>query len=200
MLLPLAGPDPSLKPVDFPRGRIKLAVLAFARADKRKSRVIEIDPTAKVSPLADIEDSVRGTKIVIGPNAMVDAFVKIKPAGGMGDVVIGADSHVNSGCVLFTGNGITIGRNVLIASNCTFAPTNHEYKRADLLIREQRFKPSRGGIVIEDDVWIAANCVILDGSVIRQGAVVGAGSLVRGELAGYTVYAGNPLREINRRR
>jgi acetyltransferase-like isoleucine patch superfamily enzyme len=162
--------------------------------------VIEIDPTAKVSPLADIEDSVRGTRIVIGANVMVDAFVKIKPAGGMGDVVIGADSHVNSGCVLFTGNGITIGSNVLIASNCTFAPTNHEYQRADRLIREQRFKPSRGGIVIEDDVWIAANCVILDGSVIRKGAVVGAGSLVRGELAGYTVYAGNPLREINRRR
>ena len=162
--------------------------------------MIEIHPSARVSPLADIEDSVRGTRIVIGANVMVESFVKIKPAGGMGDVIIGEDSHVNAGTVIYTGNGVKIGKGVLIAANCTLAPLNHQYERADMSIRSQRFKPSRGGIVIEDDVWIGANCVILDGAVVRQGAVVGAGSLVRGELAAYTVYAGNPLREIGRRR
>ena len=45
------------------------------------------------------------------------------------------------------------------------------------LIREQGFQPGRGGIVIEDDVWIGANCVLLDCAVLRR--VVGAGSLVR---------------------
>ena len=66
-------------------------------------------------------------------------------------------------------------------------------------IAQQGFQPSRGGIVVEDDVWIGANCVILDGAIIRKGAVVGAGSVVSGELAAYTVYAGNPLRQIRRR-
>ena len=42
--------------------------------------MIRIDPTAKVSPLADIEDSVRGTLIEIGARTLIDAFVKIKPA------------------------------------------------------------------------------------------------------------------------
>lgn len=158
-----------------------------------------IDTTASISPLADIESSVRGTQIIIGPGCMVDAFVKFKCAGGLGDVTIGANSHINSGTVLFTGNGIRIGDNVLIAPNCTFAPTNHEYARADVPINQQRFRPSKGGIVIEDDVWIASNCVILDGSIIRRGAVIGAGSLVRGEVAAYTVNAGNPLRLIGLR-
>jgi virginiamycin A acetyltransferase len=162
--------------------------------------LIEIDPTAKVSPLVDIEDSVRGTRVVIGPGVVVDAFVKIKPAGGIGDVILGERSQVNSGTVIYTGNGVTIGKGVLIAANCTLAPTNHQFDRADVPIIEQRFKPSRGGIIIEDDVWIGANTVILDGSVIRKGAVVGAGSVVRNELRAYTVYAGNPLREIGRRR
>ena len=36
--------------------------------------MIEIDPTARVSPLADIEDSTRGTRILIGPGAVVDAL------------------------------------------------------------------------------------------------------------------------------
>ncbi|HXW24850.1 MAG TPA: acyltransferase [Xanthobacteraceae bacterium] len=161
--------------------------------------MIDIDATAYVSPLADVEDSVRGTKIVIGSRVVVDSFVKIKPAGGVGDLYIGEASRINAGTVIYTGNGVTIGKGVLIAANCTLAPTNHEFERADIPIVEQKFKASRGGIIIEDDVWIGANSVVLDGAVIRKGAVVAAGSVVRAELAAYTVYAGNPLREIGRR-
>jgi acetyltransferase-like isoleucine patch superfamily enzyme len=158
--------------------------------------MIEIDPTAKVSPFADIEESVRGTLIRIGPRSQIDSFVKIKPVGGSGEVIIGEGSYVNSGTVIYSGNGVLIGRGVLIAANCTFAPTNHQFSRADIPIAKQGFQPGRGGIVIEDDVWIGANTVILDGARIRKGAVVGAGSIVRGELASNTVYAGSPLREI----
>ena len=68
-----------------------------------------IDPEARVSPLADIEDSTRGSRIVVAAGAVIDAFVKIKPAGGVGDVVIGPGSVINSGCVLYTGHGIAIG-------------------------------------------------------------------------------------------
>ena len=162
--------------------------------------MIEIDPTARISKLADIEDSERGSRIVIGANCMINSFVKIKPAGGVGDLVIGANSHINSGTVMFTGHGISIGRNVLIASNCTFAAANHEFRSADIPINQQRFMPGRDGIIVEDDVWIAANCVILDGAKIRRGAVIGAGSLVRGEVAAYTINVGNPLRQIGMRR
>ena len=161
--------------------------------------MIEIDPTARISPLADIEDSVRGTSIVIGPRVTIDAFVKIKPAGGLGDTVIMEGSFINSGTVIYTGNGVTIGKGVAIAANCTLAATNHAFDRRDIPIVRQGFQPSRGVILIEDDVWIGANSVVLDGAVIRQGAVVAAGSVVREELRAYGVYAGNPLRLISQR-
>lgn len=161
--------------------------------------MIVIHPTAWVSQLADIEDSVRGTRIEIGAHAVVDSFVKFKPAGGSGDVLIGSRTVINSGCVLYTGNGIKIGNNVAIAANCTFAPVNHAYVDRSRLIREQGFLPSKGGILIEDDVWIGANCVLLDGTVLRQGCVIGAGSVVRGEIEAYTVNAGQPLRTVGRR-
>ncbi|HYD15524.1 MAG TPA: DapH/DapD/GlmU-related protein [Hyphomicrobium sp.] len=156
-----------------------------------------ISPTAKISQLADIEDSTRGTRIVIEDGVMIDAFVKIKPAGGSGDVIIGAGSYINSGCVLYTGHGIRIGNNVLIASNCTLAPTNHEISDRNRLIRDQGFSPSRGGIVIEDDVWIGANSVLLDGAILRRGAVVGAGSVVRHELPEYSINVGAPARTVS---
>ncbi len=162
--------------------------------------MIEIDTTARVSPLADIEDSTRGTRIVIGPRVQIDAFVKVKPAGGSGDVVIGADCYINSGCVFYTGNGIRLGEGVLIAANCTFAPTNHAVTRRDIPIRKQGFTASRGGIDVGDDVWIGANCVVLDGAVLGAGCVVAAGSVVRGVLEPYKIYAGSPLKVIGERR
>ena len=139
---------------------------------------IELAPTAKISKLADIEDSSRGTRIVVGADSTIDSFVKVKPAGGSGDLVIGERTTINSACVLYTGNGIRIGNDVAIAAGCIFASTNHAYKQKDRLIREQRFQPSRGGIIIEDDVWLGAGCVLLDGAIVRRGAVIGAQSLV----------------------
>lgn len=161
--------------------------------------MIDIHPTAHISHLADIEDSMRGSRIVLGAHSTMDSFVKVKPAGGSGDLLVGEHSVINSGCVLYTGNGIYIGNHVAIAANCTFAPVNHAYSDRHRLIREQGFLPSKGGIVVEDDVWIGANCVLLDGALLRQGCVVGAGSIVRGELAAYTVYAGTPLRVMGMR-
>lgn len=161
--------------------------------------MIDIADTARVSPLADIEDSIRGSRIVVGENSSIDAFVKVKPAGGSGDLLIGARTAINSGCVLYTGNGIVIGDDCAIAANCTFAPVNHNFARRDIPINRQGFQPSKGGILLENDVWIGANCIILDGAIIRRGAVVGAGSLVRGEVAPYTIVAGNPLVQIGTR-
>ena len=161
---------------------------------------LQIHPSAQVSALADLEPSVRGSRIVIGPGCRIDSFVKIKPAGGSGDVVLGERCYINAGCVLYSGNGISMGSDVLIAANCTLAPVNHAYLERGRLIRDQGFGPSRGGIVIEDDVWIGANCVLLDGAVLRRGCVVGAGSLVRGELPAYSICRGVPAVPVDERR
>ena len=163
-------------------------------------KLLTIHPTAEISALADLEISQRGSRIVVGAHCRIDSFVKIKPAGGEGDVVLGQRTYLNSGCVLYSGHGITIGNDVLIAANCTLAPVNHAFRDKNLLIRQQGFLPGRGGILIEDDVWIGANCVLLDGAVLRRGCVVGAGSLVRGELPAYSISHGSPAVPVDERR
>lgn len=161
--------------------------------------MLKISSSAQVSKLADIEESKRGTKIEIDDRVFIDSFVRIRPVGGSGNVYVGKDSFINSGCVIFSGNGVTIGEFVLIAPNCTLAATNHSYSVRDKTIRHQGFLPSKGGIRIEDDVWVGANTTILDGAILRQGCVIGAGSLVRGEVEAYSVNSGNPLRKIGMR-
>ena len=161
--------------------------------------MLKISESARISRFADIEDSTRGTLIEIGANVVIDSFVKIKPAGGNGDVFVGEGSIINSGCVFYTGNGIKIGKNVAVAANCTFAPVNHAYKDKGVLITNQGFLNSKGGIIVDDDVWIGANCVLLDGAHIRKGCVIAAGSVVRGLTEEYGVYAGSPLNKVGER-
>ena len=158
-----------------------------------------IAPTARISKLAELEDSVRGSKLIIEDGVFIDAFVKIKFTGGSGDIRIGKNSYINSGTVIYSGNGVTIGEFVQIAANCTLAPVNHAFQSKDKLIREQGFLPSRGGLVIEDDVWIGANCVLLDGAIVRRGAVIGALSLVNKEVAAYSINHGTPCQPVGQR-
>lgn len=156
----------------------------------------EIAASARISPLSHCEESSRGSRLVIGERAFIDAFVAIKFSGGSGDVTIGEETYLNAGTVLYSGNGISIGNRVMIAANCTFAPTNHAFESRDQPMIRQRFMPSRGGILVEDDVWIGANCVILDGAILRRGCIVGANSLVHGELAPFSINYGSPARFV----
>ena len=58
---------------------------------------------------------------------------------------------------------------------------------------------SRGAVVIGNDVWIGRGATILSGVNVGDGAVIGARSVVTGDVRPYGVAAGNPAREIRRR-
>ncbi len=162
--------------------------------------MLKISSKARVSQLADIEESVRGTNIIIEDDVVIDSFVKIKPVGGKGDIVIGKSCYINSGCVLYSGNGITIGEYVLIGPNSTLVPINHRFYIKSQKIIDQRFSRSRGGIIIESDVWVGAGVMLLDGAVLKKGCVVGAGSLVNKEIPAYSINIGNPVETIGYRK
>lgn len=157
------------------------------------------DESAKVSDKASIELSSRGTNTVIGKNSVVDDFVKIKHVGGTGDVIIGNNVYLNSFTVIYSGNGVKIGSNTAIGPNCSIVPINHKFDDKNRLISEQRFAESKGGIVIEEDVWIGAGVIILDGAFIQKGAVIGAGSLVNKEVEAYSINIGSPCRKVGSR-
>jgi acetyltransferase-like isoleucine patch superfamily enzyme len=158
-----------------------------------------IHPTATISPDARIHPSSRGTKIRIGAHSQIYDFVVLKAVGGDGDIVIGEHCYINSGCTIYSGSGVRIGNYVLIAPGCVIAPANHAFDRLDVPIRHQGFMASRGGVIVEDDVWIGANSTLLDGACIGTGAVVGAGSVVKGTIEPGAIYAGAPAKKIGHR-
>ncbi|HET6837673.1 MAG TPA: acyltransferase [Gemmatimonadales bacterium] len=87
---------------------------------------------------------------------------------------------------------VTIGNRVSIAPRVTLVTSSHPNRS---LIRE--FAPvAQGPIVIEDDAWLGAGCIILPGVHVGRGAVVGANSVVVSSVPALHVVAGQPARTV----
>lgn len=53
--------------------------------------------------------------------------------------------------------------------------------------------PTKGAIVVEDDVWICHGALILSGVTIGKGSVIGAGSIVTKSVPPYAIYVGERI-------
>jgi len=135
-------------------------------------------------------------KIEIDKHAEIQEYVIIR--AGVSRVSIGAYTQINPFTVIYGGTGVSIGNNVQIAPHCMLAGGNHDYIQTEKPIRFVSGM-SEGPIIIEDNVWIAANSTITDGVRIGHDAVVGAGSVVTRDVKPYSIVAGAPAREIGNR-
>jgi acetyltransferase-like isoleucine patch superfamily enzyme len=87
---------------------------------------------------------------------------------------------------------ITIGDRVSIAPRVTLVTSSHPNQS-----RIRGFAPvSQGPIVIEEDAWLGAGCVVLPGVRIGRGAVIGANSVVLSDVPSLHVVAGQPARTV----
>lgn len=137
-------------------------------------------------------------KLVIKDNFITEGDVTISPRGGTikinNNVFLGKNVFVQS----FKDTDITIGNNVLIATNSCIISSNHIYQSIELPISEQGEVGK--GIEIEDDVWIGANVTILDGIKIGKGTVIGAGSIVTKSIPPYSISVGVPAKVVGQRK
>jgi acetyltransferase-like isoleucine patch superfamily enzyme len=115
----------------------------------------------------------------------------------LGRISIGENTEINPYCVLYGYGGLSIGREVSIATHTIIVTANHMTDDLHMPINRQPIESI--GIVIEDNVWLAANCVILDGVTIASGAVVAAGAVVNKSVPNNTIVAGIPAKVIRMR-
>jgi acetyltransferase-like isoleucine patch superfamily enzyme len=143
-----------------------------------------------IHPTAKIEE-----KIKIGENTEIWEYVIIRKGT---DLEIGNYTQIGPFSVLFGGNKIKIGHNVLIAPHCVIAASNHDYKQSE---RPMRFAGavSAGPIIIENNVWIGANCTITDNVIIGEGAVIAANSVVTKDIPANSIAAGVPAKILRYR-
>jgi len=131
-------------------------------------------------------------KFYIGDDSTIEDFTTIN--NGVGDIYIGDRTRIGLGCTLI--GPVSIGNDVRIAQNVVMSGLNHKYEDISLPISQQGV--TTNNIVVEDEVWIGANCVILPGVTVKKHAVVAAGSIVRRNVPAYSVVAGNPAKVMKK--
>jgi galactoside O-acetyltransferase len=114
-------------------------------------------------------------------------------------IQIGDYSATNNNVYISSRGGgkIIIGKNVIIAPNVVIRSNNHNFHSLEIPIQKQGI--SYGEIFIEDDVWIAANCVILPNVKIGKGSIIGGGSVVTKDVDLYSIMGGVPAKKIGSR-
>nr|AIA88517.1 CAZy families GT32 protein [uncultured Faecalibacterium sp.] len=114
--------------------------------------------------------------MTIGRNTMIRPS-SYYGTGNLGKgIEIGENSSIGPYGYIGCAGKIIIGNNVMIGPKVSMFAENHNFSD-----KEEPIKISRGnnkGIIIEDNCWIGSNVIILDGVRIRNGSVIGAGTLV----------------------
>lgn len=143
-----------------------------------------------------------GGSIELGRNVYVGRRVQLAANAGM-KLSIGEDTSIQDNSIIL--GDVRIERHCLIAFNVYASSGQHLFdEQPTWLIRDQDALRRRGSlrsrpIHVEEDCWIGYGVVIMPGVYIGRGAVVGANTVVTGDVPPYSVQAGSPNREIRRR-
>jgi len=84
----------------------------------------------------------------------------------------------------------------MIAANTFISSSNHIIN--DPLSNDYLKNEIGGKVIIEDKVWIGANCVITAGTHIKSFSIIGAGSVVTKDIEEFCMVAGNPAKIIKK--
>jgi acetyltransferase-like isoleucine patch superfamily enzyme len=168
---------------DFrPRLWVRIFVNPF-KHKRGKASIIRYRTRMDVFPFNQFE---------LGSQSMIEEFSTIN--NGVGDVFIGKKSIIGIGCTII--GPVSIGDHVMLAQNIVISGLNHGYELINIPPSEQ--KTITKNIIINDNVWIGANCVITAGVTVGKHAIIGAGSIVTRDVPPYSVSVGNPAKVVKK--
>lgn len=154
---------------------------------------LEVGRNVKIDPRAFIA---RGGRVILGENAVIRAGAMLLPSSGF--IQIGNRSSINHYTIINGEGGVKIGHSVMVAAFVSMFAANHNFGDPHVPMLEQGTS-TKGGIQIEDDVWIGTHAVILDGVSIGKGSVIAAGSVVTKDVPAYSVVMGVPAKVVRSR-
>jgi len=157
---------------------------------------IQIGKRCLIADNCELNASGEDGLIIIGRNVTIGRSTFIRTKGGR--IIIGDNSAIGARSILVTRNtDIIIGKNHMMGAFGYIGTGSHRYERQDVPMNRQEYIAEP--VVIEEDVWIGIRATVLPGSTIRTGSVIGACSLVNGEIGPYQVAAGTPAKRIKNR-
>ena len=139
------------------------------------------------------------SRIFWGKNFTTGRNCRIEVESPNGIIQIGDNFQMNDYCHIAALESVTIGHNVLIASKVFISDLNHGNYSEPLPQDNPEIPPANRlryaqPVVIEDNVWIGDGVCILAGARVGRGSIIGANSVVTGEIPANSIALGIPAR------
>ncbi len=138
-------------------------------------------------------------RVTIGDGCSIHAGVSFWTHdydAGHGRIVLGSGVTCLRGVTFNSYESIEVGALTAFGDGCYVQDNDHGTEPGTPVMRQA----SHGSpIVIGEDVWFGARCIVLKGVTVGDHTIVGAGSVVTRSLPPNVVAVGVPCREIKRR-
>lgn len=105
---------------------------------------------------------------------------------------IGSGTFANFGLTILDVASVTIGNDVQIGPHFQLLTASHPLDPGPRRDKWEYAKP----IVIEDNVWLGGGVIVCPGVTIGENTVIGAGSVVTGDLPPSVLAVGSPARVV----
>lgn len=131
----------------------------------------------------------------IGHNSRVSSPSIIS---GKNNIYIGDNVHIDWDCVLYATNArFEMKSNSGAAVGLTVVTGNHVSDIGERYIEQGNDNLEGKPVVVDEDVWLAANVTLLAGTQVGRGAIIGAGTVVSGnKIPPYAIVKGNPCKIV----
>lgn len=148
------------------------------RRSLKSSITIGSDCMVSGSLITETDESkiIIGNNVFIGANTIIDCVVSIQ---------IEDDVLISYQCILADSDNHSIDYNIRKKDLSDWREGKHDWKTT-------KSKP----ILISKGAWIGARAIILKGTTVGEGSIVGAGAVVTKDVPAWTVVGGNPARVI----
>jgi acetyltransferase-like isoleucine patch superfamily enzyme len=127
--------------------------------------------------------------ITLGNDCVVGSFTILSTAA-TARLEVGIDTYINSYTVIGAMEAVSIGNHCIFAAYVFITDATHGID--DLAIATKHAPISTKPVMIGDNVWLGNNVAVMMGSHIGNDTVVGAQTLVRGDLPDRSVSFGTP--------
>lgn len=112
-------------------------------------------------------------------------------------IELGEGVHIGKDCVLMAAESkIIIKDNVVFGPHIFLIGGDHRFDIVGKTIKsiQEKRPQDDADIIIDEECWIGANCIILKGVHIGRGCVIGAGSIVTKDVPPYTIFTNKGTR------
>lgn len=176
--------------------RLKKYILTYIKYKKRFGKMGHKCVVEKPILTTNLRNVFLDSCIQIRKNSRIETIEQWGAQKFQPTVTIGKNTSIEQNLHLTCAQKIIIGKNVIISAYVMITDIDHSYQEINKNVLKQQLEVKT--VYIGDYCFIGMGAKIMPGSKIGRNCVIGANSIVKGEIPAYSVVVGTPAKVIKK--